>query len=170
MWDSIGFYISWLCLYIHEKNVLLYLEKCREKLLNYEVRRIDERLRSLLDVGAPCEAERNIGGDYFLHAHRRTRPVWQRASSSKRSVEGHNRGISTLLSVARVQRWCCSRDRSFLSFFFFFLIEKVSIRLVVPCKIVMEIVLRNKFLAFCCMRIADCDSVRNGRPTVIGAV
>ncbi|KAG5311809.1 PPM1F phosphatase, partial [Acromyrmex insinuator] len=118
------------------------------------------RVRSLLDVGAVREAERNIGGDYFLHAHRRIRPVWQRrTSSSKRSVEGHNRPRYLDSPSNRSGPTLTLQSSGETDHSLFFASKKVSIRLVVPRKIGMEIVPRNESLAFHRMRIADCDNV-----------
>jgi len=125
--------------------------------------RFEERARSLLNVGAPREAERNIDGDYFLHAHRPIpayatglaaanlvlKKIGRRPQSRYLDSPSNRPGPTLTLQPS-------GENRSFL--FFFFAAEKASIRLVVPREIGTEIVPRNEFLAFRRMRIADCDS------------
>lgn len=121
--------------------------------------------RSLLDrcrCAALGEAERNIVGDYFLHAHTGLACTTGLANLVLKKIgrRPQTDGIPRpSLQPPGSNSWLRGRAaRPIVSLFLFFFSQPKK-RRSASCAIGTEIVPHNEFLAFRRMRTADCDSV-----------
>jgi len=76
------------------------------------------RARSLLNVGAPREAEQNIDGDYFLHAHRPTPAYATGLAAANLVLKKIGRRPQSRYPDSPSNRPGPAENRSFLFFFF----------------------------------------------------